>query len=226
MTHVISIIDEDRQSVARLQPHLQQANLASQTIADGQYDLDNILRHNPSVILMEVSLTDISGLDVCKLIRKVSDVPIIFISKKCDEIDRLLAYEYGADDFICKPFSPREVVAKIKALLKRQYPVEVDNTPRPASNVKLNPTRLQASYRDKKTVLTSVEFKILKLLASKPGDIFTRSELIKSVYEDNRVVSQRTIDSHIKKLRTKMTNLFPNNEVIHSAYGTGYKYEQ
>lgn len=225
MSDSIFIIDTDQGSVDNLQQQFELTSLSITHISDYQQALDKIRMDSPSLILMEAYLPGFDGLGLCKEIRQFSDVPILFISSRTEEIDRLLAYEFGADDYISKPFSSREVVAKVRAHLGRKDKVAPIEASSDSDDIRLNATRLQVSYLDKKTELTSVEFRILKLLTSKPGDIFTRPELIRSVYRDNRIVSERTIDSHIKKLRTKMSSLFADNEVIHSAYGTGYKYE-
>lgn len=124
--HLISIIDNDKDCVQQLQAQLHQANFMTEYMNDGQHALENLNLEAQTAILMDISLPGLNGFELCKAIRKNSSVPILFISEQSDEIDRLLAFEYGADDFICKPFSPREVVAKIKAIIRRSYPQEID----------------------------------------------------------------------------------------------------
>ncbi|MDG1751536.1 MAG: winged helix-turn-helix domain-containing protein, partial [Thalassotalea sp.] len=136
-------------------------------------------------------------------------------------VDRLIGLELGADDYICKPFSPREVVARVKAVLRRtQFNQQ---NPIANSSFELDESRYQVNYQGKSLDLTAVEFQLLKPLCGEPGRVFTREQLMQNMYEDNRIVSDRTIDSHIKKLRKKIHQLSPDEELIHSVYGVGYR---
>ena len=140
---------------------------------------------------------------------------------KVDEIDRLLGLELGADDYICKPFSPREVVARVKAVLRRTKRSEA-----PAENrLELDESGYKASLAGKDLGLTAVEFELLKVLAAHPGRIYTREQLMDLMYRDQRVVSDRTVDSHVKKIRRKIAAVLPDRDIVHSVYGLGYKYE-
>jgi two-component system, OmpR family, response regulator BaeR len=140
---------------------------------------------------------------------------------KVDEIDRLLGLELGADDYICKPFSPREVVARVKAVLRR-----TDDSNKPADRgLMLDTDTYKATINGNDLHLTAVEFQLLKVLSDQPGRIFSRSVLVDKIYSDGRVVSDRTIDSHIKKLRKKISVQVPDAELIHSLYAVGYKFE-
>jgi two-component system response regulator BaeR len=143
------------------------------------------------------------------------------VTARVDEIDRLLGLELGADDYICKPFSPREVVARAKAVLRR---VRRAATPQ-ESGLVLNDAGFRATLGGKDLGLTAVEYQLLKVLAAHPGRIYTRDQLMDAMYRDERVVSDRTVDSHIKKIRRKIAAVLPEREVIHSLYGVGYKYE-
>jgi two-component system response regulator BaeR len=154
-------------------------------------------------------------------IRSFSPLPIIMITARVEEIDRLLGLELGADDYICKPFSPREVVARVKAVLRRANSV----TPPSARGLVLDDSRYRATLNDRELELTAVEFKLLSFLAAKPGRIYGRQQLMDQIYPDQRCVSDRTIDSHIKKLRRKIALAGPEMELIHSLYGVGYKFE-
>ena len=143
------------------------------------------------------------------------------VTARVDEIDRLLGLELGADDYICKPFSPREVVARVKAVLRRARRGE-----RPAEGgVKLDEAGYRATIGGKDLGLTAVEFQLLKVLADHPGRIYTRDQLIDAMYRDERVVADRTVDSHVKKIRRKIAAVLPEREIVHSVYGLGYKYE-
>jgi two-component system response regulator BaeR len=158
---------------------------------------------------------------VCKALRARSpELGIIMVTARVDEIDRLLGLELGADDYICKPFSPREVVARAKAVLRRAR-----RGAAPQSGLVLDDAGFRASFAGKDLGLTAVEYQLLKVLASHPGRIYTRDQLMDAMYRDERVVSDRTVDSHIKKIRRKIAAVAPEREVIHSLYGVGYKYE-
>jgi two-component system response regulator BaeR len=162
-----------------------------------------------------------NGLDVCKALRASADVSIIMVTARVDEIDRLLGLELGADDYICKPFSPREVVARVKAVLRRTKRGEA-----PADGgLALDEAGYKATIKGKDLGLTAVEFELLKVLVFQPGRIYTREQLMDLMYRDQRVVSDRTVDSHVKKIRKKIAAVMPDREIVHSVYGLGYKYE-
>ncbi len=173
------------------------------------------------LVLLDLMLPGKSGLDVCKALRTFSDAAIVMVTARVEEIDRLLGLELGADDYICKPFSPREVVARVKAVLRRAKRREAPaETP-----VALDEAGLRARIDGRDLDLTAVEFQLLKTLVAQPGRIFSRDQLIDAMYRDARVVSDRTVDSHVKKLRKKIADVLPEHEIVHSVYGVGYKYE-
>lgn len=180
----------------------------------------------PSLILLDLMLPGKDGLEVCKEIRQFSDVPIMMVTAKVEEIDRLLGLELGADDYICKPYSPREVVARVKAVLRRLHSVaRADQNSAQASPISVDSPAMKVSINGQNCDLTLVEFQLFSMLYSEPGRIFSRDQIMSQVYSDYRVVSDRTIDSHVKKLRKKLQTLLPEVEVIYSVYGAGYKYE-
>lgn len=180
------------------------------------------VKANPvDLVLLDLMLPGKSGLDVCKGLRTFSDAAIVMVTARVEEIDRLLGLELGADDYICKPFSPREVVARVKAVLRR-----AKRAAAPAeTNVALDEGGLRARVAGRDLDLTAVEFQLLKTLVAHPGRIFSRDQLIDAMYRDARVVSDRTVDSHVKKLRKKIADVLPDREIVHSVYGVGYKYE-
>jgi two-component system response regulator BaeR len=178
--------------------------------------------HPTDLVLLDLMLPGKSGLDVCKALRaRGADPSIIMVTARVDEIDRLLGLELGADDYICKPFSPREVVARVKAVLRRAKRKDGPEE----SGLVLDEAGFQASIGGKDLGLTAVEFELLKVLAARPGRIYSRDQLMDAMYRDERVVSDRTVDSHVKKLRKKIGDALPDRELIHSVYGVGYKYE-
>ena len=162
------------------------------------------------------------GLEICRRLRSFSTVPIILITARIEEIDRLLGLELGADDYICKPFSPREMVARVKAVLRR---LQTQAPAAPSNDLILDPHSFRVLTKAQEVALTTVEFQLLQVLYQQPGRVFSRSKLMDLIYQDQRIVSDRTIDSHIKKLRKKLADLLPDRELIHSVYGAGYRYE-
>jgi two-component system response regulator BaeR len=173
------------------------------------------------LVLLDLMLPGKNGLDVCKALRAASDVPIIMVTARVDEIDRLLGLELGADDYICKPFSPREVVARVKAVLRRSHRPE-----EPAGDrLVLDRSGYRAVIGGRDLGLTAVEFQLLQVLAAHPGRIYTRDQLMDAMYRDERIVADRTVDSHVKKIRRKIAAVLPDREIVHSVYGLGYKFE-
>ena len=193
------------------------------TVLDRGDAVEPWVKANPvDLVLLDLMLPGKSGLDVCKGLRTFSGAAIVMVTARVEEIDRLLGLELGADDYICKPFSPREVVARVKAVLRRakRAAAPVDDAP-----VALDEGALRARIDGRDLDLTAVEFQLLKTLVAQPGRIFSRDQLIDAMYRDARVVSDRTVDSHVKKLRKKIADVLPGHEIVHSVYGVGYKYE-
>lgn len=217
------LIVEDEVKIANIiQEYLEDSGFKTVCIENG-LDVSDWVQHHPvDLILLDIMLPGKDGLQVCKDVRAFSQVPIIMLTAKVEEIDRILGLELGADDYICKPFSPRELVARVKALLRRSaLRIESQKT----EDWHMDEERYQVRYQGKTVSLSMVEFAILKLLSASPGRIYSRSHLIGSIYPDNRVVSDRTVDSHIKKLRHKLAEELTQKELIYSVYGVGYKFE-
>ncbi|HEY8157752.1 MAG TPA: response regulator [Methylobacter sp.] len=217
------LIVEDELKLARLQAdYLRDAGFATVCLNNGSEVLPWLKANHVDLILLDLMLPGCDGLDICREIRRFSVVPIIMMTARIEETDRLLGLELGADDYICKPFSPREMVARVKAVLRR---VQAQTTVAPIISLKLDPHCLRVRAAGQEIELTSVEFQLLQALYQQPGRIFPRSKLMDLIYQDRRIVSDRTIDSHIKKLRKKLTCLLPDQELIHSVYGAGYRYD-
>ncbi|WP_020560374.1 response regulator [Thiofilum flexile] len=230
----ILIVEDEPKIADILAKYLANSGYQTHWITQGTEVTSWVKEHQPVLILLDLMLPGgKDGLEVCKELRQFTTTPIIMLTALSEEIDRLLGLELGADDYICKPFSPREVIARVKAVLRRAAPT--DNTllsasPTPSATIStqglvLERDRLTVHWENQETVLTLVEFELLETLASKPGRIFSRQHLMEKAYPDNRIVSDRTIDSHIKKLRKKLDQLEPERELIHSVYSVGYKYE-
>ena len=190
--------------------------------ASGEEMWEKIDACDPGLILMDVMLPGKDGLEIARELRAFSQVPLIMVTARVEEIDRLLGLELGADDYVCKPFSFREVVARVKAVLRRTRKDE--NSP-PDKAVILDRSMYRAEILGKSLDLTAIEFNLLETMAKSPGRIFSRDKLMDVIYPDGRVVSDRTIDSHVSKLRRKIQDLIPDREILVSVYSVGYKFE-
>ena len=221
-TNHILIVEDEPQLGSLLHDYLVAEGYQATHIENGA-DVESWLENNQAdLILLDLMLPGKSGLDICRDVRSASSIPIIMVTAKVEEIDRLLGLELGADDYICKPFSPREVVARVKAVLRRY---SQDKASQPQDKVQLDEFSNCVKIEGKRVELTSIEFSLFKLLFQEPGRIFSRQFIMDNIYNDYRVVSDRTVDSHIKKLRKKLQDAAPNYEVIRSVYGAGYKYD-
>ena len=217
----VLIVEDEAKLAGLLRDYLVQDGFEASVLHRGDEVEPWVSTHDVDLVLLDLMLPGKNGLEVCKALRASSGVAIIMVTARVEEIDRLLGLELGADDYICKPFSPREVVARVKAVLRRAKRGE-----RPAeAGVKLDEAGYRATIGGKDLNLTAVEFQLLKVLADHPGRIYTREQLIDAMYRDQRVVGDRTVDSHIKKIRRKITAVLPDRELVHSIYGLGYKYE-
>lgn len=216
----ILIVEDEKRLNDLLSDYLKKSGYETDCLHEGTDATAHIRESQPALVLLDLMLPGKDGLDICKEVRSFSKVPIIMLTARVEEIDRLLGLELGADDYICKPFSPREVVARVKAVLRRS-----EGTAQSDRVLTLDTERYVASLYGEELDLTAVEFQLLRILFEKAGRIFTRDQLMDNIYTDRRVVCDRTIDSHIKKLRKKISSVAPGLEIIRSVYGVGYKYE-
>ena len=223
-TQPLILIVEDEPKIAQLMiDYLQAANYRTHHLARGDEAIAFIQQTPPDLILLDLMLPGLDGLSVCRELRRFSDLPVIMVTAKIEEIDRLLGLEIGADDYICKPFSPREVVARVKTILRRCRRTPEENAA--PSPLVIDEARFQASWDGKTLDLTPAEFRLLKTLAQEPGKVFSREQLLNHLYDDHRVVTDRTIDSHIKNLRRKLEALDADQPFIRAVYGMGYRWE-
>lgn len=228
MSERILIVEDEPKIASVLLDYLAQSGYQTHHLARGDEVEPWLASHPVDLVLLDLMLPGKSGLDICRALR--SGVPgqpspaIIMVTARVEEIDRLLGLELGADDYICKPFSPREVVARVKAVLRRGGHA-ANAAPAPGRGLHFDDAAWRASLDGQALDLTVVEYQLLKVLGSRPGRIFSREQLMDAMYRDERVVSDRTVDSHIKKLRRKLEERAPQQELIHSVYGLGYKYE-
>lgn len=220
------VIVEDEPKIAQLvADYLGNAGFETRIVNNGDEAMDVITAESPSLIVLDLMLPGKDGIEICRDLRGRNDAlagtPVLMLTARVEEVDRLLGLEVGADDYVCKPFSPREVVARVQAILRRV----AGPGPADEDGLRLDADRLLVSWREHEVEVTTVEFRLLQALREANGKILSRERLIAAAYEDGRVVSDRTMDSHIKKLRRKLRELDPETEFIHSVYGAGYRYE-
>lgn len=189
--------------------------------ASGLKALEMINAQAFDLLLLDLMLPGLSGLEICKAVRQHSAVPIIMITARVDEIDRLIGLEMGADDYICKPFSPREVVARVKAVLRRHQHGFTDQ--KNEALLEIDAAAFVVRVKGQLLDLTLSEFKLLSSLAARPGHVLSRAQLLDAL-SDEKDVFDRTVDSHIKNLRKKLTPFFSDQEIIQTIYGVGYRF--
>jgi two-component system response regulator BaeR len=223
----ILIVEDEIKLANLLSDYFKLTEYTPHLIHHGEQVVAWVKQHQPSVILLDIMLPGKDGITLCKEIRTFSNVPILMVTAKVDELDRLLGLDLGADDYICKPFSPREVVARVKAVMRRggasDPTLSNKNSVVKTSSLILDPERLLVIFNNIEVELTSVEFQLFTPLVNRPGRIFTREQLMQNMYSDDRIVNNRTIDSHIKKLRKKLLVIHQGEELIQSVYGAGYR---
>lgn len=222
------LVVEDEPKIAQvLVDFLQLEGFNTLVQYDGRDVIDTIKTQSIDFVVLDLMLPYKDGLTICREIRQFSMMPILMLTARVDEIDRLMGLELGADDYVCKPFSAREVVARVKTILRR-----VENTQGSQSeqvirykHIDLNIERFKCHVDRQEVELTPVEFRLLQTLLKRPGVVHSRDSLMQVCYVDDRIVSSRTIDSHVKNLRHKLAQVTKQKEVLHSIYGVGYKVE-
>jgi two-component system response regulator BaeR len=217
---LILVVEDEEKLASLLCDYLQQTGgYETRWVARGDEAVAAFEGSAPDLVLLDLMLPGLDGLEVCKAIRADSTVPIIMVTARVEEIDRLLGLELGADDYICKPFSPREVVARVKAVLRRAG----RHAGAEPGLLAIDREQHAASLNGVALKLTPVEFALLAYLAEHPGQVFSRDQLMNVMYPDYRVVSDRTVDTHIKNLRHALAAAAPGDQVIESVYGVGYR---
>jgi len=219
------MIVEDEPKIASLLADylLAQGGFESFVVPRGDQALAEFRGRRPQLVLLDLMLPGLDGMEVCKLLRAESDVPVIMVTARVEEIDRLLGLELGADDYICKPFSPREVVARVKAVLRRSTLRARQDDDR-ACDLQMDRDRFEAQLNGQALSLTPVEFSLLETLSARPGRVFSREQLMNAMYSDYRVVTDRAVDTHIKNLRKKLEPACGGLNLIESVYGVGYRF--
>jgi two-component system response regulator BaeR len=221
------VIVEDEAKIAQiLVEYLENSGFVTTVLHEGSEAVARIRAIDPALVILDLMLPGKDGVSICREVRQFSNLPIVMLTARVDEIDRLIGLEVGADDYVCKPFLPRELVARVKAILRRvQNPASNSENLLHYRNVFLSIDHYQCRIGEQHLELTPVEFRMLQTLMSHPGRVYSRDSLMKASYPDHRIVSDRTIDSHIKNLRKKFAGVLDDGELIHSIYGVGYKME-
>lgn len=230
----ILIVEDEPKLAALLAEYLRVAGMPCRILSDGRDVLPTVRATEPRLVLLDLMLPGMDGLEVCRAVREISEVPIVMLTARAAETDRLLGLELGADDYICKPFSPREVVARVKAILRRVRGTAISVAAANGAAGAIAPqqpalvidaVRHHARLDGHELSLTPVELRLLATLASHPDKTFPRAHLLDRMYDDHRVVADRTVDSHIKNLRRKLQAIRPDEEIVRSIYGVGYRLE-
>ncbi len=224
MSQHILVVEDEKEIASLLEDYLTTFGYQPTCLHHGNEVIPYVEKHHPDLILLDVMLPGKDGIDICRDIRKFSNVPIIMVTARIEEVDRLLGLELGADDYVCKPFSPREVMARVKSVLRRTQPESTDNSDQLiAGPIRINMATHQVTIHESKLSLTPSEFGLLKAMIEQPERVFSRNDLLNKVQGYDFDGYDRTIDTHIKNLRKKIATALPNQDVIVSVYGVGYQ---
>jgi two-component system OmpR family response regulator len=226
LAHRILIVDDEGHIREVIRVALKKAGMDVIEARDGKEALARFAAGRPDLIVLDIGMPEFDGLDVCREIRKTSDVPILFLSARDEEIDRILGLEIGGDDYVTKPFSPRELVARVNVILRRLSPRNGEAKAGPGAlsqgGLLIDPEQHVASFAGTPLKLTAIEFGILRAFLTRPTSVFNREQLMRAAYQLNIQVSDRTIDSHIRNIRAKLAALACDN-VIETIHGVGFK---
>jgi len=223
MKKTVLIVEDEKKLANILIEYLQKDGFQTKHIAIGSEVIPWVKGHNPDLILLDLMLPEMNGKQICQEIRTFSSLPIIMVTAMVEEIDRLIGLELGADDYICKPFSPKEVTARVKAVLRRSDPDYIKNSQ--SRGFEVNPDQYSITLAGQKLDLTPVEFRLLSMFIEYPNRVYNRDQILNKVFDDGRIVLDRTVDTHIKNLRQKLKALNPESNYIRSIYGIGYSFE-
>jgi two-component system response regulator BaeR len=226
MSTTIFIVEDEPELAALVADYATAAGFDATVFGDGALALEAIRRAPPALVVLDLMLPGLDGLSVCRAVRAFSQVPIVMVTARVEEIDRLLGLELGADDYLCKPFSPRELMARIKAILRRSGQAQAHATSA-APRIEVDDAGRRIRIHGRALELTPTEYGILAALARRPGQVLSRAQLLDAAREGNvnLDVADRAIDSHVKNLRRKLDAVLPGVEAIHSIYGLGYRFD-
>jgi two-component system response regulator BaeR len=217
----VLVVEDDRKISDLLMNYLRMDGYEATAVYDGREAVQQISQRAPDAVILDWMLPGLDGIGVCKAVRAFSDVPILMLTARVDELDRLLGLDTGADDYVCKPFGPREVVARVRALLRRASG-RVIALPQPWL---VEEASFRISWLGQWLPLTRIEFMVFRTLLARPGRVFSRAQLLSSVHDSQRDISDRAIDTHVKNLRKKVQAIDPGCDCIASVYGLGYRFD-
>ena len=223
MNKTILVVEDELKLANILVEYLQTEGFKTKHIDTGTRVIPWIKKNNPDLVLLDLMLPAMNGKDICQEIRTFSHLPVIMITAMVDEIDRLIGLEMGADDYICKPFSPKEVVARVKAVLRRSDPEYIKHNL--SNGFEIDTERFSITLDGIKLDLTPVEFRLLAMFIEHSGRVYNRDQILNKIFDDGRIVLDRTVDTHIKNLRHKLKKINPKIDYIRSLYGVGYSFE-
>ena len=235
MSHVIALVDDDRNILTSVSIALQAEGFITRVYTDGATALKAFADNPPDLGVFDIKMPAMDGMELLRRVREFSAIPVIFLTSKDDELDEALGLAMGADDYIAKPFSQRLLIARIRALLRRQDLARGEASPTPAEaeppaidrgRLTMDPARHKVLWGGKEVILTVTEFLILEALAQRPGVVKSRNQLLDIAYQDDVYVDDRTIDSHIKRMRRKFRAVDPEFDAIETLYGVGYRFEE
>ena len=227
MPHTIALVDDDRNILASLSAALEDEGYSVDTYGDGVEALDGIARRPVDLAILDIKMPRMDGMELLGNLRKKNNLPVIFLTSKDDEIDEVMGLRMGADDYIKKPFSQRLLLERIRAVLRRHEPGEIEQDKKDVlrrGDLILDSSRHLCTWKDKEVNLTVTEFLLVEALARRPGHVKNRDQLIDAAYGEHIYVDDRTIDSHIKRLRRKFKNEDEEFAEIETLYGVGYRY--
>ena len=234
MSHVIALVDDDRNILTSVSIALQAEGFVTRVYSDGPTALKALTDNPPELGVFDIKMPGMDGMELLRRVREFSAIPVIFLTSKDDELDEALGLAMGADDYISKPFSQRLLIARIRAILRRQDLAKGeahathDNPDQPSlerGRLNMDPARHKVLWAEREVTLTVTEFLILEALAQRPGVVKTRNQLLDVAYHDDVYVDDRTIDSHIKRIRRKFRAKDPEFDAIETLYGVGYKFD-
>ena len=234
MTATIALVDDDRNILTSVSIALQAEGFLTRVYSDGETALKALTDNPPDLAIFDIKMPRMDGLELLRRLREKSSVPVIFLTSKDDELDEALGLAMGADDYIAKPFSQRLLIARIRAILRRTELVQKpgDEASEAATEklergrLTMDPARHRVTWAGKDVTLTVTEFLILETLAQRPGIVKTRNQLMDAAYQDDIYVDDRTIDSHIKRIRRKFRQVDPEFDAIDTLYGAGYRFAE
>ncbi len=221
LTRRVLVVEDDKKIAQLLMDYLRNEGFEPKTVGDGHIALREIQTATPSAVILDLELPGLDGISICKAARNSTDVPILMLTARAEELDRIAGLDCGADDYMGKPFAPREVVARVRALIRRAEGRLVPGS----SPWKVDEPNFRIAWRDQWLSLTRIEFLMLRMLLTRPGRVFTRAQIMDCVNIDGSEVNDRTIDSHIKNIRRKIEKVDPGFKCIATVYGVGYRFD-